>query len=150
MNTITNCSGPFRTAWCDLLDDHCSRSDIVHLYYKIEEHILREVNKRTSYIGKYRVETNKEGTVKRPLLEEIELGGDEWDMFLSLCRDAMVNVFGVLEKYTNHVPSAYLFDEGHDTLPLPSTPPYVKEQWYEDSNGDLYKGVAIMNVVKTL
>ncbi|MBO7234092.1 MAG: hypothetical protein J6V13_03785 [Paludibacteraceae bacterium] len=126
MNTITICDVTevgrltkathiplFVTSWCWLMNGRGGKqSDLVHFWYPID-FLAHEVWKRSSYLGKYRKSEDKEH-----LLEEVSMSADERDLFIPYIRAAMADVFDKLVAYTGDVRTAFLWDEGHPTVPI--------------------------------
>lgn len=137
------CSKPhagYVTPWCNLLngqDDSCA---VLHLWYKIAA-IQDEIDKRSSYLGKFRRTEEAQH-----LLDLIRFSKDEENMFIPMAKAAMADVFDVLFPTMPKHEKAYWWNEGTDTVvftdnPLPDPAVTFKPGQYVEYNGELYKAV---------
>lgn len=90
-------------------------ANISHFAYRIED-IIKEVHKRTTYIGANR--RTKEG---QTLVDAIAYTADEFDMDIPLTKDAMANVFTPLYEYAQGLGESYLYNEQTNTHVLAKT-----------------------------
>ena len=106
MNTISNCCcGSHTTPWCEMLGGGAEKN-VLHLYYKLEW-LQEEIEKRTSYLGKFR--RTEEA---KHLLDLISMTKDEEDLFYPFARAAMADVFDVLRQYIpDTTKSVYVWNE---------------------------------------
>ena len=129
------------TPWCSLLhgqDDACA---VLHLWYKIPM-IQDEIDKRSSYLGKFRRTEEAQH-----LLDLIRFSKDEENMFIPMAKAAMADVFDVLFPNLPRHEKAYWWDEGKETveftdapsLPDPAVTFYAGQ--YVKYNNDLYKAI---------
>lgn len=137
------CSKPhagYVTPWCSLLngqDDSCA---VLHLWYKIPM-IQDEIDKRSSYLGKFRRTEEAQH-----LLDLIRLSKDEENMFIPMAKAAQADVFDVLFPNMPRHEKAYWWDEGKETAeftdnPLPSPAVTFHAGQYVKYNNDLYKAI---------
>ena len=137
------CSKPhagYTTPWCSLLhgqDDSCA---VLHLWYKIPM-IQDEIDKRSSYIGKFRRTEEAQH-----LLDLIRFSKDEENMFIPMAKAAMADVFDVLFPSMPRHEKAYWWDEGKETAeftddPLPDPAVTFYAGQYVKYNNDLYKAI---------
>lgn len=136
------CSKPhagYTTPWCSLLrgqDDSCA---VLHLWYKITA-IQEEVDKRSSYLGKFRRTEEAQH-----LLDLIRFSKDEENMFIPMAKAAMADVFDVLFPNMPKHEKSYWWDEGKETavfrdpLPTPAVTFYAGQ--YVEYNDDLYRAI---------
>ncbi len=122
MNNLTICGcgmvGAYRTPWCSMLNA-AEDKDVLHLYYPLKS-LAEEVEKRTSYLGKFR--RTEEA---KHLLDLISMTQDEGDMFYSFARLVMADVFDALRRYIPaKTDKVYLWDEGGDMIELTTIPDY--------------------------
>lgn len=113
-----NCSSPataYRTPWCSMLRGG-EPTEILHLWYKLEW-LRKEVEKRSSYLGKFRRTEEAQH-----LLDLIAMTEDEVDLFIPYARAAMADVFDVLNTYMPKREKAIFFREGKETIILPDVP----------------------------
>lgn len=113
-----NCSSPataYRTPWCSMLRGG-EPTEILHLWYKLEL-LRKEVEKRSSYLGKFRRTEEAQH-----LLDLIAMTEDEVDLFIPYAKAAMADVFDVLNTYMPKHEKAYFFREGKETVILPDVP----------------------------
>ena len=107
------CSKPhagYRTPWCDLLNGHDDSCAVLHLWYKIAA-IQDEIDKRSSYLGKFRRTEEAQH-----LLDLIRFSKDEENMFIPMAKAAMADVFDVLFPNMPRHEKAYWWNEGTDTV----------------------------------
>lgn len=138
-----NCSSPdtaYRTPWCSMLRGG-EPTEILHLWYKLEW-LRKEVEKRSSYLGKFRRTEEAQH-----LLDLIAMTEDEVDLFIPYAKAAMADVFDVLNTYMPKREKAYFFREGKETavftdIPDKPVPPvaYYAGQ-YVEYNGALYMAI---------
>ena len=100
-----------------LLNCCCGKkSDILHLYYKLEW-LQEEIEKRSSYLGKFR-KTEEAAH----LLDLLAMTKDEEDLFYPFAKAAMADVFDALHSRTPETEKAYRFNEGKETKVLTQVP----------------------------
>ncbi len=89
--------------------DICKRNiknrKLVHFAYRIDD-IIKEVKKRTNYIGANRADQN--GNL---LVDRMTYSNDEFDLNRPLTKDAMAQVFIPLLEFTQSLAESYLYDE---------------------------------------
>ena len=144
MKEIVNCNcavGKYRTPWCELLQDkEYSSCSLLHFWYKIEM-VRKEIEKRTSYLGKYR--RTEEA---KHLLDLIHMSEDEKDLFIPYAEAAMADVYDELNMYMPRHKKAYFWNEGTNTViinddePQPEPIPFKTGQ-YVSYNGLLYMAI---------
>lgn len=120
MKTLTKCGcgmiGAYRTPWCSMLNSEEDK-DILHLYYKLKW-LQEEIEKRTSYLGKFR--RTEEA---KHLLDLIAMTKDEEDLFYPFAKAAMAEVFDALQLYIPQThEKVYLWNEGKNTVEIESIP----------------------------
>lgn len=104
---------------------------LVHFAYRIED-ILKEIRKRTNYIGANRA--TKDG---RTLVDNITYTNDEFDLDVPLTKDAMANVFIPLLDYSKGIADSYLYDEdGHKNYSVKINRGYVLNNRYAYDSED--------------
>lgn len=88
---------------------------IVHYYYNIDT-LKKEVDMRTSYLGRFRKSEDA-----AHLLDRLRFSGDESDLFTSFLKSAMAEIFMFIGKSTNDVENAYIYEpENKDAVyPFP-------------------------------
>lgn len=120
---LTECGcgmiGPYKTPWCEMIK--CSRDiNIIHLWYKLDW-LQDEIEKRSSYLGKFR--RTEEA---KHLLDLISMTTDEEDLFYPFAKAAMADVFDVLSQYITRDKCAFLWNEGVNSIFIPSLPNWDK------------------------
>lgn len=141
--TCNTCSIPhaiYRNPWCSLLQNADASCCVLHLWYKIEW-LKKEVEKRSSYLGKFR--RTEEA---KHLLDLISMTQDETDLFIPFAKDAMADVYDALHLYMPKHEKAYFWREGKDTVeftddPLPDPPVEFYKGQYVIFNEKLYMAI---------
>lgn len=121
MKGLTDCSGVYRTPWCDMLfgDGCCGISrNVLHLWYKLEW-LQKEIEKRSSYLGKFR----KTEEAKH-LLDLISMTKDEEDLFYPFAKAAMADVLDALMRFMPKEKHCYLWREGRETITINDLPKF--------------------------
>ena len=77
---------------------------IVHYYYNIDT-LKKEVDMRTSYLGRFRKSEDA-----AHLLDRLRFSGDESDLFTSFLKSAMAEIFMFIGKSTHDVENAYIYE----------------------------------------
>ncbi len=118
MREITNCQGIYRTPWCDMLFGGCCcmNRNVLHLWYKLEW-LQKEIEKRSSYLGKFR--RTEEA---KHLLDLISMTKDEEDLFYPFAKASMADIADALQRYMPKERQAYLWREGRETKTIESVP----------------------------
>lgn len=119
MKALTDCSGVYRTPWCDMLfgDGCCGiNRNVLHLWYKIEW-LQKEIEKRSSYLGKFR----KTEEAKH-LLDLIAMTKDEEDLFYPFAKAAASDVTDALHRYMPKEQKTFLWREGRHTKVITDLP----------------------------
>lgn len=117
------CATNYRTPWCDMLRQADDRNSIVlHLWYKIPM-IQEEIDRRSSYLGKFRRTEEAQH-----LLDLIRMSKDEEPLFIPFAKAAMVDIFDVLNRYAPKQKKAIWWREGMTTILLPKIPPRSNEK----------------------
>lgn len=124
MKALTNCCGAitpaYKTPWCDLLGDcDIESKNILHLYYPLLI-IQNEIEKRSSYLGKFR-RTDE----AKHLLDLIAMTVDEENLFYPFAKAAMADVFDALQLYAPKTQKSYLWREGKDTISIKDISEYT-------------------------
>ncbi len=89
---------------------------MLHLYYRLEW-LQQEIEKRSSYLGKFRKTEEQQH-----LLDLLAMTKDEQDLFYPFVKAASADVFDALQQYTGGVDNAYKFNEGNKTKILTAVP----------------------------
>lgn len=147
MNGLCNCEhGHYVTPWCSLLKDAtgcgCTGS-VLNLWYKIEQ-LQEEIEKRSSYLGKFRRTEEAQH-----LLDLIAMTKDEENLFYPFAEAAMADVFDALVYYMPKHKAAYMWNEGQTvietswpvTVPVLNPVTYKKGDWLK-IDGELYVALA--------
>ena len=88
---------------------------VTHYYY-IKEDILGEVYKRTSYLGRGRVDSNG-----KPLLSQLALTSDDESIMMSFLSEASYIVYDELHKHTHGIKDSFHFYSGFEwAIPHPT------------------------------
>lgn len=114
-----NCSSPataYRTPWCSMLRGG-EPTEILHLWYKLEL-LRKEVEKRSSYLGKFRRTEEAQH-----LLDLIAMTEDEVDLFIPNAKAAMSDVYDVLHTFMPRREKALFWREGKETVYIPEPIP---------------------------
>lgn len=116
--TCVSCATPYSgyvTPWCDLLKGHDTSCAVLHLWYKIAA-IQEEIDKRSSYLGKFRRTEEAQH-----LLDLIRFSKDEENMFIPFAKAAQADVFEVLFPHMPRHEKSYWWNEGTDTVVITDT-----------------------------
>lgn len=105
---------------------------MLHLYYRLEW-LQQEIEKRSSYLGKFRKTEEQQH-----LLDLLAMTKDEQDLFYPFVKAASADVFDALQKYTGGVDNAYKFNEGNKTKVLTAVPQVLFDThpYYESTDGN--------------
>ena len=118
MKALTDCgcgiADTYKNPWCDLVQG--SDTNALHLFYKLEW-LREEIEKRTSYLGKFR-RTDE----AKHLLDLISMTTDEEDLFYPFAKAAMSDVFDALEQYAPKQKKAFMWNEGKNSIIIPNLP----------------------------
>ena len=95
----------FATPWCEMLREGAGRHHILNFWYKLDR-MRKEIEKRTSYLGKFRRTEEAQH-----LLDLISMTEDEKDMFYVIANEAMADVFDLLTPYAPKHIRSYMWDE---------------------------------------
>ncbi len=91
---------------CGCPDDALDSKESVYSFSYEMQKLFDKVHMRTSYVG--RSLRNKETGESQ--LDEVAVTLDEWDIFFDLCKEASVEVYSVLSRYSRFVDKAFLFN----------------------------------------
>lgn len=118
----------FEVSWSRALDANI-RKDILHIYYPVNM-IQDEVEKRSSYLGKFR-QTEQ----AQHLLDLLAMTRDETDLFYPFMREAMACIFDVLANRIKDYRITYKFDES-DLVDMDADPEaeYHEGEWVKYDN----------------
>ena len=103
------------TPWCDMLRGKDSSCSVLHLWYKLPM-IQKEIDKRTSYLGKFRRTEEAQH-----LLDLLRMSKDETDLFIPFAKAAMADVSDALRIYMPKHDIAYWWREGQETVIIHSS-----------------------------
>lgn len=128
------------------IDFHTRRhKQRLHLYYPLQV-LMKEVSKRTAYLGKNR---SAEGAPH--LLDLIHMTEDEANLFDTCCRNAMSDLYDTISKYSIEIrdEDTYQYDTtdakdeeyNHSIHYVMNYPPYLTRQYAESLDWSMFNAL---------
>lgn len=109
---------------------------IVHFYYTVES-LNKEIDMRTSYLGRFR-----KSEESAHLLDKIRLSNDEEDLFISFLKSGMAEIFSFIGKNTKSIDNAYLYEpENANVNPMYQDSVHYVIEWNESYNKNFIQPV---------